>query len=69
MRSPNLSFILLFFLVFIINGCTSVDSKFTATQDPYEKTNRQIFKFNQAFDKHLLKPVSESYQKNVPDSR
>ena len=49
----------------IINGCTSPDSKFTSTQDPFEKTNRKIFKFNQSFDNYVIKPASDVYNKSL----
>ena len=49
----------------LINGCNSPDSKFTSTQDPFEKTNRQIFKFNQSFDNYVLKPASDVYKKSL----
>ena len=61
----NQILILMIFLIFV-NGCSSTDSKFTSTQDPYEKTNREIFKFNQKFDEYILKPTSDGYKKSFP---
>ena len=57
---------IVFFCLILINGCTSNNSKFTSTQDPYEKTNRKVFKFNQKFDEYILKPTSEAYKKSFP---
>ncbi|MBE6452764.1 MAG: VacJ family lipoprotein [Alphaproteobacteria bacterium] len=33
-----------------------------AEADPFESINRPIFKFNQQFDKYLLKPAAEGYR-------
>ncbi len=35
--------------------------------DPYEKTNRKMFAFNQAIDNAILKPMSEAYRDIVPE--
>ena len=37
-----------------------------ANEECFEKTSRQIFKFNMAFDKAILKPVAKGYNK-LPD--
>lgn len=34
--------------------------------DLYEKTNRQVFEFNESTDAYILKPVSQFYNKLVP---
>lgn len=34
--------------------------------DPYEKINRQIFKFNDKVDKYFLEGVARSYRKAIP---
>jgi len=36
-------------------------------QDPFEKTNRQIYAFNQGVDKVLLKPAGQAYAAVTPD--
>lgn len=51
----------------LINSCTSPDSKFTATQDPYERVNRKIFVFNQTLDKYVLEPASKTYNTILPN--
>lgn len=34
--------------------------------DPWEETNRTIFKFNQNLDENIFEPTAQSYKKNVP---
>lgn len=34
--------------------------------DPFEETNRKVYRFNQTLDKNILKPVTEAYQDNIP---
>lgn len=36
------------------------------TDDPFEKINRVVYKWNINADKHFLKPVAEAYDRNVP---
>ena len=35
--------------------------------DPFEKTNRKIFAFNQSLDKHIMRPVAIFYRDTLPD--
>lgn len=50
---------------FTITGCaTSANSQY---QDPFEKTNRQIYKFNEGLDKAILKPSGQAYAYVMPD--
>ena len=35
--------------------------------DPYEKTNRKMFAFNQGIDKSILKPMAQVYRDIVPE--
>ena len=35
--------------------------------DPYEKTNRGIFEFNEELDKAVLEPVADSYDVIIPE--
>jgi phospholipid-binding lipoprotein MlaA len=44
-------------------GCASSGSK----TDPYESTNRAIYKFNRGLDKAVLLPVAETYTDIAPD--
>ncbi len=44
-------------------GCASDIDKTTGDiPDPYEKTNRAIFDFNQTVDKNVIKPVAKGYR-------
>ena len=36
-------------------------------KDPFEGMNRSVFKFNQGFDKYVLKPINTEYEK-LPDN-
>ncbi len=45
---------------------TSCIHKGTHPDDPYEALNRQVFKFNQAFDATFLKPPARLYQAIIP---
>jgi phospholipid-binding lipoprotein MlaA len=40
----------------------------TAKRDPWEKTNRQIFKVSTKIDQYALKPVTEVYRFVVPEA-
>jgi phospholipid-binding lipoprotein MlaA len=40
---------------------------FDATNDPLEPMNREIFSFNEFFDRYLLKPVAQGYGAVVPE--
>ncbi|MBP7189334.1 MAG: VacJ family lipoprotein [Thiopseudomonas sp.] len=40
---------------------------FGANEDPWENTNRAIFRFNDAVDRWALKPIAKGYQKITPD--
>ncbi len=35
--------------------------------DPFEDTNRRIFDFNQAVDRHVLVPVAKAYRASLPE--
>ena len=65
MKKSNLHFIIFVISLVFLKGCVTYDKKATYENDPYEKTNREIFKFNQGFDKHILKPASKTYEKTI----
>ncbi|HVU86647.1 MAG TPA: VacJ family lipoprotein [Pirellulales bacterium] len=49
-------------------GCASTNNPDSLAQnDPYEPTNRKIFEFNQALDKHVARPVAVFYNHAVPE--
>ncbi|MFZ1990720.1 MAG: VacJ family lipoprotein, partial [Alphaproteobacteria bacterium] len=39
----------------------------SSENDPFEKTNRKIFAFNQSLDKHIMRPVAVFYRDTLPD--
>jgi phospholipid-binding lipoprotein MlaA len=47
----------------VLSGCASapVDER-----DPLEPFNRQVYRFNDAFDRHILRPVAERYEAITP---
>jgi phospholipid-binding lipoprotein MlaA len=56
-----------------VGACASAPSdpesraEFDKINDPGEPTNREVFAFNQAVDRNLMKPVAQAYEDNVPD--
>lgn len=48
-----------------LSGCATTGS-LDEYSDPFEKYNRAVYKFNDGFDKALLKPVARGYRKVVP---
>jgi phospholipid-binding lipoprotein MlaA len=54
-------------LALALGGCASTGQQLAPhPKDPYEATNRKIFAFNDALDRHLIKPVAQGYQAVVP---
>lgn len=50
-------------ILFLITAACST----TGTNiDPYEKTNREIFEFNRKFDRAIMDPIANGYNKVVP---
>lgn len=50
-----------------MTGCASVPERPPeVAPDPFEGFNRAIYRFNDAFDRALLKPVAETYQETLP---
>ena len=51
----------------LLAGCNSINlSAYTQQKDPFEKFNRGVFKFNDAVDRAVVKPVAQGYAKVVP---
>src|ERR1700761_5111115 len=48
----------------LLAGCASTDT--SGANDPYEQTNREVFKFNQKVDKYVLGPVAYAYVDVLP---
>lgn len=53
-------------LALMLAGCATTGGDPEAN-DPYEKTNRAIFKFNMALDRNVMKPVAKGYKWALPD--
>ena len=52
----------------LVSGCAGLlrHEGSSDPRDPWEGTNRAIFKFNESVDKTILKPLAQGYEKNVP---
>ena len=46
----------------LLNGCGTTSKN----SDPFEKTNRKFYAFNDAIDKNFVQPVAETYVKITP---
>lgn len=56
---------LLILPLLLLFGCTA-SSERGDPRDPFEPLNRSIYRFNDHFDKALLKPVAKGYQELMP---
>ena len=51
----------------LLAGCVGAPpERVTQTQDPWEGFNRKIYAFNDALDKHVARPVANTYVRAVP---
>jgi len=62
MSPSSKNLIALILVVLSATGCASMGEK-----DPYEKFNRQVFSFNDAIDRHALKPAATTYKAVMPE--
>jgi len=54
-------------LPLLLAGCASVPPNAgTNPRDPYERVNRQVYAFNEQFDRYLAKPLAQGYVAVVP---
>ncbi len=58
---------LLALLAVLFTGCTTVPGP-PSENDPWESYNRSIYKFNDAFDKTVLRPVAKDYRDYMPEA-
>ena len=50
-----------------LSGCVTLPPNHQrAPQDPWESWNRGVYKFNDALDRHLVKPVAKGYVRVIP---
>ncbi|MBC8119498.1 MAG: VacJ family lipoprotein, partial [Burkholderiaceae bacterium] len=55
--------VLLLIAVTAISGCATVPADSgNDPRDPLESFNRQVFEFNDGFDRVFLKPVAQAYE-------
>jgi phospholipid-binding lipoprotein MlaA len=63
---------LLLLSVVFLTACSQSNNTLTTSSsikhiDPYEKTNRRIFRFNSSLDKYLVKPAAKVYKVITPE--
>ncbi|MCH7694699.1 MAG: VacJ family lipoprotein [Proteobacteria bacterium] len=60
--------LILIFSFGLLGGCSTAPSKedYAGAPDRLELANRGFFNFNEALDKHLLKPISKTYAEFTP---
>ena len=60
---------ILLILFLLITGCATTNnlSDNFNPDDPYEKSNRKIFEFNNKIDKLFLRPVTDFYDRATPE--
>ena len=64
MKSKSCTYVsLIIACCILLSGCGTANNK----SDPFEKTNRKFYAFNDAIDKKFVQPVAEVYVKVTPD--
>ena len=53
------------FALLLLSGCATAPGR-TTNNDPLQKINRGVYKFNDVVDRATLKPVAKGYQKITP---
>jgi phospholipid-binding lipoprotein MlaA len=53
-------------LSLLITGCATAPNAKRDPRDPFERVNRATYRFNDAFDRALLKPAAKGYKKVTP---
>jgi phospholipid-binding lipoprotein MlaA len=66
MRRGSLSLAMVFLGLFTA-GCSTPNPEAVAQNDPYEKTNRDIFALNTALDRNVAKPIAKGYNYVLPE--
>ena len=51
----------------MLAGCATKDPQSLAQNDPWEKTNRDIFDFDLKVDHAVARPIAEGYRAAVPE--
>lgn len=58
---------LIFALLLLVGGCSSVPEREQTPEDPWEGFNRKVHAFNMALDSAVMKPATRGYQTVTPD--
>ena len=60
---------ILLILLLVTTGCATTNNMSVDfnPEDPYEKSNRKVFEFNNKIDKLFLRPVTDFYDKATPE--
>lgn len=66
--STTLRIVLLSLLTLALFGCTTVPPAERDPSDPWQPLNRSIYKFNDAFDRTIAKPVAKTYVRVLPQT-
>jgi phospholipid-binding lipoprotein MlaA len=61
-----MKFLVLLFAGLALTGCASAPSAKPDPRDPWERFNRSTFKFNDALDRAIARPVAKGYVKVTP---
>ncbi|MFO7304888.1 MAG: VacJ family lipoprotein [Gammaproteobacteria bacterium] len=56
----------LLFVMLLAAGCAATPGRTPLGEDPLERFNRGVYKFNDAVDRAALKPVAKGYKKVTP---
>lgn len=51
----------------LVTGCASTPAGRTDPRDPFERVNRAVFRFNDAVDRTVARPVARAYRRVTPD--
>jgi phospholipid-binding lipoprotein MlaA len=65
-------FIATLILISLVSACTTVQKSPSAEPemvnvDPFESTNRSVYRFNDGLDRYFVKPVASTYASITPD--
>jgi phospholipid-binding lipoprotein MlaA len=66
-KNKNAIIAILTAAVLLSSGCASTPKEEDQVYDPYEGVNRKIYKFNDALDRNIVKPVADAYVKVTPE--
>jgi phospholipid-binding lipoprotein MlaA len=66
MRRPTVGILTLSLATVALLGCATVPPSERNPRDPWQRVNRGIFRFNDAFDRAVAKPVARTYVRVLP---